>query len=76
MIRMSKRTGITAELRAAIRAAEQTGLTRYRLSKLSGVEQAVLCKLVHSQRVVRLDTAEKIVRGLGKRLVIVDDPKA
>jgi predicted transcriptional regulator len=64
--------GIVEQLRAAIRKAERAGISRYRLSKLSGVEQAVLCRIMGRKTRVRLDTAEKILRGLGKRLIIVD----
>ena len=64
---------IIKQLQKAIRQGERAGLTRYRLSQLSGVEQAVLSKLMRGTKGIRLDTAEKIVKGLGKRLAIVDD---
>ena len=70
---MSKPTNIVEELRRAIARAGRHGLTRYRLAKLSGVDQSQLSKLVRVQRVPRLDTAEKIVRALGGRLVIMMD---
>jgi hypothetical protein len=71
---MSRRkSNIVAELRKAILEAEHAGVTRYKLAQESGVEQAVLSKVIHRTRVVRLDTAEKIVLALGKRLVILDD---
>jgi len=73
---MAKKTSIVDELRRAIRQAEQGGLTRYRLAKMTGVEQAVLSKLMRGMKGLRLDTAERIVRGLGKRLAIVDDSTA
>jgi plasmid maintenance system antidote protein VapI len=71
---MSKRqVTIVKQLQRAVRAGERGGMTRYKLAQVSGVEQAVLSKLVHGTRIVRLDTAEKIVKALGKRLAIVDD---
>jgi len=70
---MSKSKGIVAELLAAIRAAEKTGLTRYRIAKLSGVDESQLSKLVKGRRIPRLDTAEKIVRAIGGRLSITVD---
>ena len=48
-------------------------MTRYRLAKVADVEQAVLSKLVRGMKGIRLDTAERIARGLGKRLAIVDE---
>jgi plasmid maintenance system antidote protein VapI len=71
MIKRSK--NIVDELRGAITKAERQGLTRYKLAQVSGVEQAVLSKLVRGMKGIRLDTAQKIVKGLGKRLAIVDE---
>ena len=71
---MAKRqTIIVDQLRRAIRQAERAGMTRYRLAKVADVEQAVLSKLVRGMKGIRLDTAERIARGLGKRLAIVDE---
>lgn len=71
---MTKRSkSIVNDLRRAIAEAEKRGFTRYKLAQASGVEQAVLSKLVRGMKGIRLDTAERIVNGLGKRLVIVDD---
>ena len=70
---MPKTRSIVEQLRKAIAQAERGGLTRYRLAKLSGVEQSVLSKLVRGMKGIQLATAEKIVAGLGKRLAIVDE---
>jgi hypothetical protein len=70
---MSKKVSIVKQLQQAIAKAERAGVTRYQLSKLSGVEQAVLSKLMRGMKGVRLDTAERIVKGMGKRLTIVDE---
>jgi ribosome-binding protein aMBF1 (putative translation factor) len=70
---MNKRqVNIVKQLQQVVRQGERAGMSRYRLSQVSGVEQAVLSKLVHGTRVPTLHTAEKIVRALGKRMVIVD----
>jgi transcriptional regulator with XRE-family HTH domain len=63
---------IIDDLRRAIRTAERKGITRYRLAQLSGVEQAVLSKLMHGKRTVGIATAEKIAAALGKQLVMID----
>ena len=63
---------VAEQLRRAILAAEKRGMTRYAIAKASGVSQAQLSKLMREQRSPRLDTAEKIVRALGKRLTITD----
>jgi plasmid maintenance system antidote protein VapI len=71
---MRKQPGkVVDALRKAIRQAEKSGMTRYKLAQSCGVEQAVLSKLMRGMKGVRLDTAERIVNGLGKRLAIVDD---
>jgi DNA-binding phage protein len=68
---MAKRvTSIVAELRKAIATAERRGQTRYQIAKVSGVDESQLSKLVNHQRIPRLDTAEKIVKAMGGRLVI------
>lgn len=47
---MNKRqVSIVGQLRKAIREAEQIGMTRYKLAQVSGVEQAVLSKLVRHE---------------------------
>lgn len=63
---------VVKQLRRVIAAAEKTGVTRYAIAKTSGVSQAQLSKLMLEQRAPRLDTAEKILRALGKRMTITD----
>jgi predicted transcriptional regulator len=70
---MVKRQGnIADELRKAIAQAKRAGVTRYKLSKISGVTEGGLSRLMAGQNVPRLDTAERILSALGKRLVIAD----
>ena len=53
-------------IREAIKA---DGRTRYRLSKDSGVNQAVLGRFVHGERDLNLATADRVCRALGLKLV-------
>jgi len=68
MIPMSKCTGIVAELRAAIKAAGRRGLSRYAISKKSGVSQGMLSQFVNGRGELRLSTAEKIAGSIGRKL--------
>ena len=53
-------------IRAAIR---RDGRTIYRLSKDSGVNQAVLGRFMRGERDLNLRTADKVCRALGLQLV-------
>jgi transcriptional regulator with XRE-family HTH domain len=64
--------GIVEQLRQAIRAAEKRGTTRYRLAQVSGVTEGGLSRLVAGENIPRIDTADRILRALGKRLLIAD----
>jgi hypothetical protein len=54
---MTKAATITARLKEAIR---ESGLTHYRLSKLSGIVQPVIDRFVAGERDIRLETAERL----------------
>ncbi len=69
---MAKRQNIAEQLRAEIRAAGKRGVTRYKLAALSGVTEGGLSRLMAGENAPRLNTAEQILRALGKRLVIAD----
>ena len=58
------------ELIAAIRKAERGGLTRYRLSMLTGINQATLSHLIRGRATPRVDTAERIAAALGYRITL------
>ncbi len=52
-------------LRAAI---EQSGISRYRIARDTGLEQAALCRFVSNKRFLRLDNADKLAEYFGLRL--------
>jgi len=56
---------IEEQLRQAILTA---GVSRYALSKASGVSQGVLSRFVHGERTVTMDTAARIAAALGLEL--------
>lgn len=57
------------DLSAALkRAIENSGLTNYALSGLSGVSQSVLNRFTSGQRDITLETAGKIAAALGAEL--------
>jgi len=63
---------LSDQLRKAIEAAP---MTRYRLSKLSGVDEGLLGKFVRGERAgLRLDTVNAICETLRLRLV-AEEPK-
>lgn len=66
----TKRLRLSDQLRKAIETAP---MTRYRLSKLSGVDQGLLGKFVRGERAgLRLDTVDAICEPLRLRLVAED----
>ena len=60
-----KRKGIESQLRQAIL---DSGLSRYQISKLSGVDKSQLSYFVHGKRSLTLTSAEKIAEVLGLEL--------
>jgi predicted transcriptional regulator len=62
--------GIVGELRKAMAQAERAGVTAYRIAQAAGVPRSQLTKLA-AGRIVRLDTAERILAAIGHRLAIV-----
>jgi transcriptional regulator with XRE-family HTH domain len=62
---MNKRANIETQLRQAILSAK---LSRYAISKLSGVSQAVLSRFVTGGRTLTLETAAKLADALGLEL--------
>ena len=68
---MTRNTSILDQLKAEIRKAEKRGITRYRLSQLSGVTQASLSRLMAGTLPTpRVDTVEKLAKGLQLRIVL------
>ena len=52
---------IETQLRQAI---IKSGMSRYRLSKLTGVDDAVLCNFVNRKRSITMTTAAKLAKAL------------
>jgi transcriptional regulator with XRE-family HTH domain len=57
---------ITDVLRAAI---EQSGLTRYRIAKDTGIDEAGLMRFMRGETSLRLDKADVLAEYLGLTLV-------
>lgn len=57
-----KGNDIEEQLRQAI---INSGITRYRLSKLTGVDDAILCNFVNRKRSLTMTTAAKLAKALG-----------
>ncbi len=74
---MGKSLGSTVseQLRAAILAAAETGVTRYRISKETGVEQSALSRFVHGKVGLDLSSVDKLAAYLGLELVYSAAPK-
>ena len=69
---MNKRqVGIVKQLVKAIREAERAGMSRYAIAQAAGIALPVLVRIANGATIPRLDTAEKIARGIGLQLTIV-----
>ena len=63
------RKSVADHLRQAIRRDEKRGLTRYQISKASGVSQTTLSLfMAEPDRQLRLDVAERLAEALDLRL--------
>lgn len=62
---------LTDVLKAAI---ERSGLTRYRIAKDTGIDEAALMRFLRGETSVRLDKADVLAEYLG--LMLVPDPDA
>lgn len=61
---------IADQFRAAIRKAEQRGLTRYAIAKAANVGQGNLSRYCTGEIVPKLDTAERVVKAIGGSIQI------
>jgi len=52
------------------RAMAESGKTRYRLAKESGVAESALCRLVSGERGLSVEAAEKLADAMGLRVVL------
>jgi transcriptional regulator with XRE-family HTH domain len=69
---MSKRTkSVTDELRKAIADAERRGVTRYQIAKASGMPQSQVGRIASGESTPKLDTAERIAKVIGCRIIIL-----
>jgi transcriptional regulator with XRE-family HTH domain len=50
-------------------AIEQSGLTRYRISKETGIDEAALMRFMRGETSLRLDRADVLAEYLGLELV-------
>jgi DNA-binding XRE family transcriptional regulator len=66
-----KKQNVTDQLIKAIREAEKQGVTRYRIAQISGVSEALLCRLVKGNYHIQLETAEKISDALEFRIIMI-----
>jgi hypothetical protein len=55
-------------------AIKQSGLTYYRIAKITGIDEANLGRFMRDEISIRLDKADLLAEYLGLRLVV--DPKA
>jgi transcriptional regulator with XRE-family HTH domain len=70
--RNAKGHSISDQLHNAI---QKSGLTRYEISKQSGVDQAALSRFVNGKQSLTLDKVDKLADVLGLKLVS-NPPKA
>jgi len=66
----AKKKTLQRQLMDALRRAERSGLTRYRLSKLTGISQAGLSHFARGRKIPKVDTADKIAYALGYRITL------
>ena len=71
MTKSKSKPTMTEVLKAAI---EQSGLTRYRIAKDTGLTEATLCRFMQGETSIRLDRADVLAEYLGLRLAT--DPGA
>ena len=59
---------VSETLRAALKAAETSGVTRYRISKETGVDHTNLTRFLRERRDVRVSTVDALADFLGLEL--------
>lgn len=69
---MAKRQRFSEQLR---RAVEQSDLSRYRISKQTGIAQSILSRFVNEGAGLSMESVDKLCECLGLRLVADDPPK-
>ena len=66
-----KQVSAVEQFRRAIRQAERRGVTRYQISKATGMPQSQIGRIASGENVPKLDTAERVAAAIGYRLTIV-----
>ena len=70
-----KRKTIADKLRTAIARAERRGITWYQIAKATGISQSTLYLfMLHEDRQLRLDVAERVAEAAGYRLDLTRRP--
>jgi len=69
--RQVNRAGIVKQLVKAVREAERAGMSRYAIAHAAGVALPVLVRIANGTTIPRLDTAERIARGIGLHLTLI-----
>jgi transcriptional regulator with XRE-family HTH domain len=72
MIVMAKNVPITDQLRQAI---AESGVSRYRIAKDTGVSQSTLAQFVNGKRGLSMEALDAIGQYLGLTLVSVPKPR-
>ncbi|HEX8914160.1 MAG TPA: helix-turn-helix transcriptional regulator [Humisphaera sp.] len=67
-----RRPAVSDRLRAAIVAAKAAGVSRYRISRATGVEQSALSRFVNGKAGLDVGSVDKLAAFLGLDLVPVD----
>jgi transcriptional regulator with XRE-family HTH domain len=70
MSKSEKKSTMTDALKAAI---DESGLSRYEISKATGVLQTSLSRFMRGETSLRLDKADVLAEYLGLRLVVAPD---
>ncbi len=55
-----------------IKAREEKGITQKRLEELSGIKQPMIARIEKGKNIPQLETVQRLLFSLGKKLVIVD----
>ena len=58
---------MTERIQEAIRSG---GMSRYAISKATGIDQGLLCRFLKGQSSLSFDTADKVLDALGLEVVI------
>ena len=70
---MPRSKSIADQLRKIIAKAERGGMSRREIARRAGLSPAMITLILNNpDRHIRLDTAEKLAKALGKRLLLDD----